>query len=123
MPTPVESKVAEPIWLKLQQATKLDNRYELRFFVLNGSSEVLRYRSYGKNDHCAFLVRREGRGDMQVPCFCGTGLAEHSLLPGESAIYQIGLGTGFGDARVGFDFLVGSSRRKEVVWSESISLP
>ena len=122
LPTPVESKVAEPIWLKLQQVTKLDGRYVLRFFVLNGGLEVLRYRSHGKGDYCAFLISRDGRGMERAPC-CGTGLAEHALLPGEAATYQVGLGGGFGDVRIGFDFLVGGERRREVVWSDTISLP
>jgi hypothetical protein len=122
-PSPAISNVSEHIRLNLQRLEKLENSYEMRFQVLNDSSEVLRYQRYSKDDHCAFLIKRSGGADTQVPCFCGTGLAERTLNPGETAVFSINLGQGYGQIRVGFDFLVGKARRKEAVWSEEISLP
>jgi len=120
---PDEQEFSRHVQLKLQGLEKVGERYEMQFRIVNGSSEPLRYRSYAKDDHCAFFLWRPGEAVRQMPCGCGNGLAERTLYPGEAATYRIGLYQGFGDVRVGFDFLVGGERRQEVVWSEAISLP
>lgn len=115
--------LSEHIRLELRKLEKIENRYEVQFQVLNNSPETLRYQGYIKDDHCAFLVRRSAGSEEQVACFCGTGLAERTLHPGERATFAISLGEGLGNIKVGFDFLVGKARRMEVVWSEGLSLP
>ena len=123
VPPALAPNTIEHVRVKLLQVSWRESNYRIGFEVLNGSSEPLRYRSYSKHDHCAFMIKREGRVEEQVPCFCGTGLAEQTLLPGEAATYYVSLGPGFGDVKVGFDFLVAGGRKKEVAWSDNISLP
>ena len=120
---PAEREFERHIQLKLLRLEKVGERYEMQFQVVNGSSEPLRYRSYAKDDHCAFFLWRPSEGTKQMSCGCGNGLAERTLYPGEAMSFRIGVSQGWGDARLGFDFLVGGERRKEVVWSEVIPLP
>jgi hypothetical protein len=120
---PAEREFARHIQLKLLRLEKVGGRYEMQFHIVNGGSEPLRYRSSAKDDHCAFFLWRPGEDTRQMPCGCGNGLAERTLSPGEATNFRIGLSQGWGDVRLGFDFLVGGERRQEVVWSGMIPLP
>jgi hypothetical protein len=120
---PTEQDFARHIQFKLLRVERVGERYAMQFQIVNGSSEPLRYRSYATGDHCAFFLWRPGEGTKQMSCGCGNGLAERTLYPGEATSFRIGLSQGFGDVRLGFDFLVGGERRQEVVWSEVIPLP
>lgn len=102
------------------------------FRVINGSSEPLYYSGYGKDYHCSYKVKRKDNTRQLSPCWCGRGLKEQELLPGEAATYQVSLGhTGYnafvisetGNLEVGFDFKVGRARRPQTVWSNEIIIP
>ena len=106
----------------IQRVVKRGRHYKIQFRVVNGSPDPVRYQGYSKDNHCAFIIRPEVGAERQMPCFCGTGLVEQTLLPGEVTTFQMGIAQGYGKAKVGFDFLVGSARRREVVWSADVLL-
>ena len=79
---PAEQEFARHTQLKLLRLEKVGERYEMQFQIVNGSSEPLRYRSYAKDDHCAFFLWRPREGTKQMSCGCGNGLAERTFYRG-----------------------------------------
>jgi hypothetical protein len=93
------------------------------FQVVNGSTERAYYQGYGKDSHCANRIRHGGTVEQASHCWCGTGLAEQALWPGESANFQVSVPLTSGAFEVGFDFLIGKQRLKDTAWSGKIEIP
>lgn len=91
----------------------------IAFFSLrNGSAEILYYPGYSQDNTCSYKIKR---GDTIVPdnpCWCGTGLAERHLGPGDATLYKINVRGETGGLQVGFDFEVGATRKRRTIWSQ-----
>lgn len=92
------------------------------FDVLNGEAEPLFYVGYGSGDNEFWSVRRGSRSQRFAP-FCGTGLADRELPPGESVRFQVVIGREAGDVQVGFDFHTREKQLRQTIWSDEINIP
>lgn len=113
-PVPLDGEVH----LKFQGIEKTEYGHTALFSLRNGSAEILYYPGYSQDDTCSYKFKR---GDTIVhanPCWCGTGLAERHLEPGEATLYKINLTGETGGLRVGFDFEVGATRQRRTIWSQ-----
>lgn len=123
LPLPPALSVTEPsgnVQIKLQRVKKTEYGSYAEFHIVNGSSEALYYSGYSKDDHCSYRIKRGNFVEQKSPCWCGNGLAERRLSPGESATYQIGVSREVGKFEVGFDFQIGRARRKQTIWSNEV---
>jgi hypothetical protein len=114
-----------------QKLVKIQDAPYLEFDLTNGSSEIAYYIGYTKSDLCLVKIKRGSRVEqLSVLCSCGTGLREQSLLPGESATFQIPAGLlsawrlppATKTGKVGFEFFIGHSRHSQTLWSDKIDL-
>ncbi len=105
------------VQVKFQRIVKTGYGSDAEFYVMNGGSEALRYSGYSKNSHCSYMIKRGNKVEQKSPCWCGTGLAERKLLPGESATYHVQVAPGTEKFEVGFDFRIGKKFRKQTFWS------
>jgi hypothetical protein len=92
------------------------------FEASNRGSEPLYFQGYSKDDNEYWSVRHGSRSRRFSP-FCGTGLAERTLLPGDSAGFQVVIGREAASVQVGFDFFVGEKRLRQTIWSGEITIP
>ena len=100
------------------QVTNHGSYAEFRF--VNGGTDSLYYPGYSKNDHCSYKIKHKGTVAQNNPCWCGTGLAERVLEPGESATYKADITRESGRIQVGFDFQTGKNRHRQTFWSDEI---
>jgi hypothetical protein len=91
--------------------------------VLNGSSEAAYYWGYGKDSHCSDLIRHGRKVELASFCWCGTGLEEQLLKPGETAKFAVRIPDPKEAFEVGFDFGIGEERLKRTFWSKKIERP
>jgi hypothetical protein len=103
----------------IQLAEDTYGKYAL-FEVTNGGSETAYYYGYGKTSHCSELVRQGFQIDLSDHCWCGTGLEEQSLKPGESEIFRVRIRNPNYVFEVGFDFSFGEQRQRKTIWSRTI---
>jgi hypothetical protein len=89
---------------------------------MNLGSEPVYYEGYSKDDNEYWSLRR-GSWSKSFSPFCGTGLAERELSPGESARFQVVVGREAGSVQVGFDFFIGEQRLRRTLWSEDVYIP
>jgi len=106
--------------IKFLRIEKIEYGSYAEFRIVNGGTEPLYYPGYSKDDHCSYKIRRKGSVEQKNPCWCGTGLEERALHPGESATYQTAVTGASGEFEVGFDFEVGQARRKQTIWCSDI---
>ena len=91
---------------------------EFRF--VNGGTESLYYRGYSNDDHCSYRIKHQRTVARYNPCWCGTGLAERVLEPGDTATYRADITSASGRIQVGFDFQTGKDRHPQTFWSDEI---
>ena len=108
------------VQVKFQRIEKTAYGTYAEFYVMNGGSETLRYSGYSKDDHCSYVIRQGNKVEQKLPCWCGTGLAERTLLPGESAIYKVQVAAESEKFEVGFDFRIGKKLLKQTFWSDEV---
>ena len=92
------------------------------FDVFNGGGEPLLYVGYSSGDNEFWSVRRGSRSKRFSP-FCGTGLADRELPPGETVRFQAVIGREAGDVQVGFDFHTREKQLRQTIWSDEINIP
>jgi hypothetical protein len=111
------------VHIKFLRIEKTDRGSCAEFRVMNGGSDALRYSGYSKDDHCSYMIRRGDKVEQKTVCWCGNGLEEHMLSPGESATYKVPVTHESGEFEVGFDFWVSKKSRKRTIRSnEQISV-
>jgi hypothetical protein len=100
------------------EVTNCGSFAEFRF--VNSGTESLYYPGYSKDDHCSYKIKHKGTVAQNNPCWCGTGLAERVLEPGETATYKVDIRRESGRIQVGFDFQAGKNRHPQTFWSDEI---
>ncbi len=108
------------VQVKFQRIEKTEYGTYAEFYVMNGGSEALRYSGYSKNSHCSYMIKLGNKVEQMSPCWCGTGLAERTLLPGESATYKVQVAAESERFEVGFDFRIGKKLRRQTIWSNEV---
>ena len=108
------------VQINFQRIEKTEYGSYAEFRVINGGSEALHYSGYSQNSHCSYMIRQGKKVEQKWPCWCGTGLAERTLLPGESATYRVQTTPESVKFEVGFDFLIGKKLRKQTIWSNEV---
>ena len=108
---------AAEVEVRFKKASR-DYYITLEYEVLNRSSHPLRYDGYAEGSNENWSVRRGDQSKSFRP-FCGTGLKERTLGPGESETFQAFVEEA-GPVRVGFEFMVGEERVKQTFWSDEI---
>ena len=95
---------------------------QAEFDVFNGGGETLYYQGYGEGNNMFWSVRR-GRRSQRFAPFCGTGLAERELAPGESVRFEAVIGREAGVMQVGYEFYTGRQRLRQTIWSGDFYVP
>lgn len=108
------------VQIKFRRIEKTGYGSYAEFRIVNGGTEPLYYPGYSKDDHCSYKIRRGGRVGQRNPCWCGTGLGERALHPGESATYRVAVVRESGEFEVGFDFEAGKARSEQTIWCSDI---
>ena len=117
---------SEQVQIKFLSSEKRNapNYVFVKFQIVNNSSATLYYSGYSKDWHCSYKFRRGTKVDepQGLICNCAVGLAERSLSPGETAIYDVAVlpQSKTEKIQVGFDFEVGRERRKETIWTDEV---
>jgi hypothetical protein len=106
------------VHLEFQGIKKTEYGHSAQFLLQNAGAETLYYSGYSNDDQCSYKFKRNGTIVQKNPCWCGTGLAERNLEPGEAAHYGVDLTGETGRLQVGFDFEVGATRQRQTVWSQ-----
>ncbi len=127
LPEPSAKPLSELVQIKLLSSEKRNapGYVFVTFQITNGSSEALYYKGYSEDSHCSYAIKRGNKVEPQEnACNCGMGLAERTLLPAETATYDVGvlLDTKINKFKVGYDFEVGQERRKETIWTDEVVL-
>ncbi len=120
------------IEIHFKQYLKIEGENYAEFEIVNHQRLPVGYIGYGKDSYCTTAVKLNHRVEQNNQCWCGTGLERQTLRAGETALYQVSESEvrhllkkdkGKFKTQVGFEFLVGAERRKELVWSEEVSFP
>ena len=121
--SPVVSKPGSHVEVEFLRFTNSERETYAEFQVSNGSSEAAYYWGYGRDSHCSDLVRHGRKVELASFCWCGTGLEEQLLRPGETAKFAVRVPDTKEAFEVGFDFRIGEGRLKRTFWSKKIERP
>ncbi len=115
------TKLSGEVQIKPQLIKRHEYGSVVKFHIVNGSPETLYYVGYSKDSHCSYKIKRGSQVEQKKErCWCGTGLAERTLSPGESATYRLDVAGQSERFEVGFDFTTGLMRRKQTIWSDEV---
>jgi hypothetical protein len=121
--SPAVSKTGSHVEVEFLRFTSSEPDTFAEFQVSNGSSEAAYYWGYGKDSHCSDLIRHGRQVELASYCWCGTGLEEQLLNPGETAKFAVRIPDTKEAFEVGFDFGIGEERLKRTFWSKNIEWP
>ena len=121
--SPAVSKPGSHVEVEFLRFTKSEHDTYAEFQVSNGGSEAAYYWGYGKDSHCSELIMHGRKVELASFCWCGTGLEEQLLKPGETATFDVRVPDTKEAFEVGFDFDIGEGRQKRTFWSKRIERP
>jgi len=118
--------------VRFRRRLKIEGENYAEFEIVNHHRLPVGYIGYGKDSYCTTGVKVNDSVEQNNQCWCGTGLEMQILRNGETALYQVSESEVRHllkkdkrkvTTQIGFEFLVGAERRKELVWSEKVSFP
>lgn len=119
----------EGVEIKFQETLGNKNNPVAKFTVINRKTKMLRYESYGKNNHCSYSFHYEelgkATGAAALPCV-SKGIQPQELLPNETAHFLIAIPDDVLAAqkfKMAFNFQVDGEHYGRHFWSDQVEIP